>query len=439
MYSQVNASGIRADSEHGVPVAFSDGAHLDPFSRVRSSFPAMLWENKSLYDTDAHSWQEVTSGTSSAVTYRTNESSTRLTADTGATDYAKRQTKKYFPYVAGHGQTMFITFNMIAAPTANCVKRIGRFDDNNGPFLEWNENDIRVVVRTNTSGSVSDSAYVTQANWNLDTLDGSGGVSNPSKINLDLTKVQILVIDYQWLGVGRVRFGFDIEGHLIYFHEVNHANLDTIVYMQTPNLPVRYEVSNVGATSGTNSLDAICSSVISEGGLEPTGHDYSVSTGITAVTATSNVRTPILAIRQNPSFKGKVNRKIALAESFSIIAETTSIYFEVTQYPEPDITITGGWQNLDLNHSTLQYAIGTNISVNSETGAHPFRKGYIAASLNPVVGTPGTNEPNVRIRTHHNEMLVNYDGSDCETLVVWAAGLGANASVHAAANCIEYF
>lgn len=427
-----------ADHDNGLPIRFADSANLDAFSRLRVGIPQILWEEKSLYDKNLHTHQEIISGGGSSSTYRSNESSIRLTAGTGATDKVIRQTKKYIPYIPGHSQTTFITFNLTAQPVVNNYKRVGRFDDNNGMFIEWNNTDIRAVIRTDTSGSASDAAYWIQADWNLDTLNGSRNKGNPSGINLDLTKTQILVIDFQWLGVGRVRFGFDIDGNITYFHEVNHANIDLLVYMRTPNLPIRTEVSNSSTTSGANSLDSICSSVVSEGSLEPLGHDYSISTGVSGVSV-GQTRVPVMAFRQSLTYNSKVNRRIAFLNSLSILSLGDNIIYEVVQYPDPDITITGGWVDLDVNHSSMQYAIGTNITVNSETGAHPFFKDYVTSATQGSKTSPGAISQGLSVRTHHNEMLVNYDGTACEVIVIWATALSATGStVYGTGNFVEY-
>jgi hypothetical protein len=64
--------------------------------------------------------------------------------------------------------------------------------------------------------------------------------------------------------------GFVIDGKVYYCHEFNHANSVTNVYMSTPNLPVRYEIENDG-NGGAAVLSHICSSVMSEGGLQKLG------------------------------------------------------------------------------------------------------------------------------------------------------------------------
>jgi len=107
-------------------------------------------------------------------------------------------------------------------------------------------------------------------------MNGTGS----SGITLDFTKSQILFIDFEWLGVGRVRMGFVIDGAIYYCHEFNHANNLTGVYMSTPNLPIRYEIANDG-NGGAAALEHICASVISEGGQQQNGILRHTDSGVT--------------------------------------------------------------------------------------------------------------------------------------------------------------
>lgn len=83
---------------------------------------------------------------------------------------------------------------------------------------------------------------VIQSSWNIDKCDGTG----PSGYNLDLTKMQMLYIDYSWYGAGAIRFGFKNQrGEIIYAHRIPNANLRTEAYMRSGNLPARYECNTI--------------------------------------------------------------------------------------------------------------------------------------------------------------------------------------------------
>ena len=82
-----------------------------------------------------------------------------------------------------------------------------------------------------------------QSSWNLDRCDGTG----PSAYVMDITKMQMCYIDYTWYGAGFVRFGFRMtDGNVVYCHKVANNNNNNQAYMRSGNLPVRYEVTNIG-------------------------------------------------------------------------------------------------------------------------------------------------------------------------------------------------
>ena len=110
-------------------------------------------------------------------------------------------------------------------------------------------------------------AYVTktvdtkfpQSSWNLDRLNGVGGATNPSGMNLDLSKMQMFYIDYSWYGAGPIRWGFRAtDGKVTYCHRLANNNVNLEAYMRTGNLPARYETNTnppttiLRASVGTN-------------------------------------------------------------------------------------------------------------------------------------------------------------------------------------------
>jgi hypothetical protein len=177
-------------------------------------------------------------------------------------------------YQPGKSLLIFNTFVMNTL-TANLKQKVGLFDANNGIFFTADGTTLKIVRRTYTSGAAVDTE-ISQSSWNGDKLDGTGA----SGFDLDPATSNILFIDIEWLGVGSVRVGFVINGQLITAHTFNNANSLTTVYMQTANLPIRYEIERAGTlTAGTYTLQQICSSCISEGGYSPEGLEQMVGTG----------------------------------------------------------------------------------------------------------------------------------------------------------------
>lgn len=346
---------------HGMPVSMGDGAGLDAFNRMRVSNPDTVFDSKQIYDKQPLYWDELLTGSSS--THYPNLACTRLLlpANTPGTS-AIRQTKEYFCYQPGRSQIVQITGKMGAA--SNVTYRVGLFDANNGLFFEQANGAKAVVVRGYMSGSPVDTRIL-QSSWNIDKLDGTG----ESGIDLDWTKVQIWVIDFQWLGVGRVRFGLVVGGILYYVHENLVSNIGSSVYMSTPNLPVRYEVmATSGGPSVESGFDCICCAVLSEGGADPRGVSSSVGM-VAARVAASGVRTPMIAVR----LKAANIRAQAIVEHVELLSGTNQLFWELIVNP----TLTNpSWVSVGAN-SILEY----DVSGTDGSGGFVVNSGYVENSV----------------------------------------------------------
>ena len=81
---------------------------------------------------------------------------------------------------------------------------------------------------------------IPQEDWSIDPLDGTGVTG----YNLDLSRIQMIYIDYSWYGAGKIRFGFKTsDGQVQYSHEFVHNNSLYESYFRSGNLPARYEVA----------------------------------------------------------------------------------------------------------------------------------------------------------------------------------------------------
>ena len=276
------------------------GTNLDAFGRLRVSNPVTLFDSQNLY-VDGQQFSNITA-TGGTVTYVPAESSFNLSVTAANNSSVITQSKTTQPYQPGKSLLTLNTFAM-ATLAAGCRQRVGYFTANNGVYFEADGEDLYLVIRSSASGSLVEERIL-QADWNADTLTGAGGSSNPSGIELNHTLVQIFWNDIEWLGVGTVRAGFVIDGNFIVCHRFNHANNagNTKVYMTTATLNPRYEITNTSATSGSRTMKQICSTVISEGGYNPTPAINYVGSGIQPTRlATGNVYTNLATIRLNPS------------------------------------------------------------------------------------------------------------------------------------------
>ena len=247
----------------------SNSAQIDAFGRQRISNPFTLADYSHVYGEETELLTK-TQGANSNISFVINQAKAVLQVGTGANDFTIHQSRMYHHYMPGKSQLTFQSFNFTGHRNGT-NKRVGLFDDYNGIFFEQSgDGTLAFVLRNNVSGYVYDQR-VTQNNWNIDKCDGNGA----SQFNLDITKTQLFTADFQWLGVGRVRAGFVHDGQTVIAHEFYGSNNKPTVYWSNPNLPVRCEIRNYSAAVGTDTMDQICATVMSEGGYSEAGVDFS--------------------------------------------------------------------------------------------------------------------------------------------------------------------
>ena len=254
-----------------ISVNFQGTTGSDAFGRLRVSNPLTLFDSKNIGSKGSQFDESTANG--GTVTYTANSSQVNLNVTETTGSKTVRQSKRVMSYQPGKSLLLFNTFAM-HTQTENLRQAVGYFDDDNGIFFEDTGTGYQIVRRTYTSGSAVDNE-VAQASWNGDKLDGTG----PSGYTLDPTKTNILYMDLEWLGVGSVRVGFVIDGKFIVAHTFLNANSLSLVYMTSPNLPIRYEIERTGTLSaGTYTLAQICSTCMSEGGYAPSDRQEMIGT-----------------------------------------------------------------------------------------------------------------------------------------------------------------
>lgn len=397
---------------------FGDNSATDAFGKLRVSLPNTLFDSKFIYDKLPEVYDEKASLGASNFLFG-DSCVTMQTSATGG--YVIRQTRARFNYQPG--KSMAAVFSFVASPEINIVKRVGLFQGlssvpytpDDGLFLEVGSNGPSFNV-VKTQGTSAGTITAPQSAWNIDPMNGYGS----SGINIDFTKAQVLAIDYEWLGVGRVRFGFYLEGKLYYAHEVTNLNTLIAPYITSPNQAVRYEIRQTGP--GTGLMTQICSTVIDEGVSELIGSSITAYTSA-AVTVQNNIMTPIIAVRANPNF----DNTVILLKSLDIYNTDNTTDIQIIIYRNP--TTNKGLQWYTANGSQMQYALGTNAITVS--GGFELYSTFAPRSQGTGAGTALANLPGLLGR-----FGANIDGTP-ETLIIGGKGLGATATVYVALNAIQ--
>jgi len=176
-------------------------------------------------------------------------------------DYVIRQGVARGIYQPGKGQIFEASFSNFQLQT-NVIKRVGYFTTSStapynsvvdGFLLESNGQTNTISFQIWQSGVTTYSAAT--SSWLTTDYDVT---------NINWSKTQLMFVDFQWLGVGRVRFGLVIDGQFKLFTAGTGTNNLNNVYMKSPNQPIRYEIRSVsGGAAGT--LNMICSQISLEG------------------------------------------------------------------------------------------------------------------------------------------------------------------------------
>jgi hypothetical protein len=299
------------------------GTAGDAFGRLRISQPFTIFDSQHRYQ-ENDKWSTLT-GVSGTTTYRANESVVDLNVTTRSGDYIYRETKRVFPYQPGKSFLNMSSF-VFASGKANLRQRVGLFGAQNGIFFEQSGNTNYLVLRSYISGSVNETR-VAQSGWNTDTFNGSGVTGR----NLDPTKANIFWMDIEWLGVGDVRAGFVVDGHMQVAHTFHNDNQNATSYMTTAVLPLRQEIENLGTTASSSTAKQICATVASEGGYEGFSRRYNVALGTTEKNlAATGVSYPVISLRLSSS---RLDSVIVPSNLNAIVTSNQNVQFRVILNP----------------------------------------------------------------------------------------------------------
>lgn len=407
----------------------TDNASGDAFGRLRVANPETLFDSKQLFDNQPLFWddQEV-SGTGTTSSHSANTAST--TIGVSATTAGKRIRQSYmcFNYQPGKSQWILITGVMNKTGGGTGITQIwGYGNDNNGIFFVNDGGTLKVRVRSYATGAAVDTD-IAQSAWSKDHLDGEDNKDNPSGIDLNVSKDQIFAVDLEWLGVGRVRFGFVIDGKLYIAHEQNHANQISGVYMSTPNLPVRYEIENDG-TGAASTLEHICCSVMSEGGSEDLGLPREDSTNNNTVTcSTAGTIYPICGIRLKTTYIGAVVK--VLFASIQIQNQSKTGEWRIILNP----TISAALTWTAVANSPIEFGLNTTPGTPSTLTAATGTKlaGGFAESTSGGGGKGGTSAEIVSSRYLGADIAGNVD----ELYLTWMPNGGT--TNHSIEGCLTW-
>lgn len=338
---------------NGTVVDFNDNIK-DVFGNPVFVQPQTLFEINHI-DSDQNNLEDEITDSGATVTRNVNRSALEMTVTATTGSRAVRQLHGYYSYQPGKAIQCFYTGVPLDTDTGDIRVRIGSFDnasdksvgvlDGNGVFFQYNEtigDGWSVVIRSFTSGSQVDTK-ISQANWNQDTADGSKDENNPSGFNLNVTDKTIFYIQYGWLGLAPVVFGIDdpVLGKIV-LHKETHTAVSQNMYMSRASLPYRYEIEQLGSTTG-GTLSKFCTSIDSLGGHNPTGQGFTADREENTISVNTS-RVPIVSVRLKSAF----NRRQMIIDGVSLASTTSAnVKYMVVLNPVLDAPVWVDVENAD--------------------------------------------------------------------------------------------
>ena len=338
-------------------IQYEDSSNLDAFGRLRTSNVTSLLEYKHTHDKLSLIIDEVVSGAGATSSFNPTYSEVNMSV-TNNNEYVIRQGKSRGIYQPGKGQIIETSFSNFSLET-NVIKRVGYFTSTSvapynstfdGIFLESNGVTNTISFQIWSSGT------------NILTSNTTSWLTTDYDVSLiDWDKTQLMTIDFQWLGVGRVRFGLVIDGLFKLFATNSGSNNLFNVYMKSPNQPIRYEIRSSG---GSGSFNMICAQISLEGTINNLQKSVFIDNFTARTLATAGTKYPLIGYRINTNYSG-TNITLSDIQTLNITSPSKADFY-VTVELNPVLSATPAFNN--ITNSAVDYALGTGAQTVTTSG-----------------------------------------------------------------------
>jgi len=172
---------------------------------------------------------------------------------------------------------------------------------------------------TTLAGVAADDRWTYQADWNGDSLDGTG----PSGYTIDPSKGNVYQIGMQYLGFGTVAFQVEVvtsgtnNADFVTVHTIRYPNTATTTSVTQPSFPFTMAAYSGGSTTNCSVSVGSFGGFV-EGPVRLTGPrmTYSVSTS-GFVGSTAGTYYPLLTVRNERTYAGRANQAVVRLISVS--------------------------------------------------------------------------------------------------------------------------
>jgi len=369
------------------------------FGLSRIAQPELIGSNNFRFDKQDIKFTTEILGTASDVLIE-DENALAMDVSTDSGDSIIKTTDIYFHSQPGTAQHIDMCIAVGDSGKTNVTRRWGYFDGYQGIFFELEGTDLYLVIRSSSTGSTIDTR-VAQADWSVDSLDGTDGLNNQTNIDLDVSKLNTYWFDLRWAGAGAFRAGIYVsESRRIVAHEFSNLNTGVFPAITNPSLPVRYEIFNTGISASPSRLKLLSSDVYLDGTLAKRPEAFVDPSVITAESRIvfDGYFSPVLTFRGSALLNdGKINRKRFSIDSLSIYVQDNPVIVNFALLP---VLADANFITDPLASGAIEYdveATGYDFS-GSSIHSYIFEAGVSRVSLREffsVITSPLTSKANV--------------------------------------------
>jgi hypothetical protein len=293
---------LSIDERGSANVRFSGGEPgFDAFGGLQISQASVMDSHIYLYSDNPNKYIDVPLN-GGFITHSSTASSLIFQTTTAVNSFIRRRSRILYPYEPGVGNQLVVSLAMGDAGKENVVRRWGLGTPENAVFFELNGITLNTVVRSSATGTVTETRY-SRSTWNGDRLDNEA----TSAYLLDITKFNLYWIDYQWLGVGRIRFGaYAPNGTRILLQQVENANKHILPWAQTGTFPLLFEQFNIGIPASSSEMKVACAVMLRQNRTSNfSGEQYGFAMPVAK--QVTDVPTHLFTARFNETVNGRPN------------------------------------------------------------------------------------------------------------------------------------
>lgn len=281
---------------------------VDQTAKVNVSESIQLAEQRFSYDENPDEWITL-ANTNGTLSYLSARNGVDMAIGGASGDELTIVSKTFFPYNPNTVTKAACSISLDQVANLEMSWGLVAWDGGNnrisdGYLVRSKNGVIEFVKISSAAGGAPVETVVSRSNW-IDPADGT----TKSRLNLDFTKNQMLVLSHAWYGGGIAELDARYMGKTYPLHKIGGTGADNPTkepIIGNPNLALIYSIKALDTVVAPPSL-IIYGISVEANSKSPVGKAFACESGAKTITGGSYV--PIMSLRLKTTFKGKQNNQ----------------------------------------------------------------------------------------------------------------------------------